>query len=72
MLNYGRLVTFPKKYSNSFDIFLRGEEILSGGQRIHLAHQLEDRLCIVSIIVHRANVNGPLTECMNRELVPIL
>ena len=23
------------RYSNSFDVFLRGEEIISGGQRIH-------------------------------------
>ncbi len=23
------------RYSNSFDVFLRGEEIISGGQRVH-------------------------------------
>lgn len=28
------------KITNSFDIFLRGQEILSGGQRIHDAHML--------------------------------
>ncbi|KAH9924394.1 aspartyl-tRNA synthetase cytoplasmic [Fomitopsis serialis] len=30
--------------SNSFDIFLRGEEILSGGQRVHVAPMLEERM----------------------------
>jgi elongation factor P--beta-lysine ligase len=32
------------KYSNSFDIFVRGEEILSGGQRLHSAKALEASL----------------------------
>ncbi|OSX66656.1 hypothetical protein POSPLADRAFT_1131534 [Postia placenta MAD-698-R-SB12] len=32
------------RLSNSFDIFLRGEEILSGGQRIHVAPMLEERM----------------------------
>ncbi|KIP06304.1 hypothetical protein PHLGIDRAFT_107152 [Phlebiopsis gigantea 11061_1 CR5-6] len=32
------------KFSNSFDIFVRGEEILSGGQRIHDAAMLEERM----------------------------
>ena len=31
-------------YTNSFDIFLRGQEILSGGQRIHDAQMLEDHM----------------------------
>ncbi|KAK1219266.1 aspartate--tRNA ligase dps1 [Marasmius sp. AFHP31] len=30
--------------TNSFDIFLRGQEILTGGQRIHDARMLEDRM----------------------------
>lgn len=30
--------------SNSFDIFCRGEEILSGGQRLHSAAALKKRL----------------------------
>ncbi|PWN34547.1 aspartyl-tRNA synthetase [Meira miltonrushii] len=30
--------------SNSFDIFVRGQEIISGGQRIHLADELENNL----------------------------
>ncbi|XP_074302986.1 aspartate--tRNA ligase 2, cytoplasmic-like [Silene latifolia] len=30
-------------YSNSFDVFLRGEEIISGGQRIHDPVLLEER-----------------------------
>lgn len=32
------------RLSNSFDIFVRGEEILSGGQRLHSAKELEKRL----------------------------
>lgn len=32
------------KVSNSFDIFMRGQEILSGGQRIHDAKFLEQRM----------------------------
>ncbi|KAM7380748.1 hypothetical protein PAMP_004023 [Pampus punctatissimus] len=31
------------KYSNSYDMFMRGEEILSGAQRIHDAQMLTDR-----------------------------
>ncbi|KZT04593.1 aspartyl-tRNA synthetase cytoplasmic [Laetiporus sulphureus 93-53] len=37
------------RLSNSFDIFLRGEEILSGGQRIHVAPMLEERMRAVGI-----------------------
>ena len=32
------------KITNSFDLFLRGQEILSGGQRIHDAHMLEQQM----------------------------
>ncbi|KAI0360906.1 aspartyl-tRNA synthetase cytoplasmic [Trametes cingulata] len=32
------------RWSNSYDFFLRGEEILSGGQRIHFAPLLEERM----------------------------
>lgn len=32
------------RYSNSFDIFLRGQEILSGGQRIHDSTMLESKM----------------------------
>ncbi|KAJ9631671.1 aspartate--tRNA ligase dps1 [Taxawa tesnikishii (nom. ined.)] len=32
------------RYTNSFDIFLRGQEILSGGQRIHDAKTLRDNM----------------------------
>ena len=38
-----------QKLSNSFDIFLRGEEILSGAQRIHDAPMLEKRLAELGI-----------------------
>ncbi|CCM00839.1 uncharacterized protein FIBRA_02881 [Fibroporia radiculosa] len=37
------------RLANSFDIFLRGEEILSGGQRIHVAQMLEERMRIAGI-----------------------
>uniref|UniRef100_A0A5B7BH38 aspartate--tRNA ligase n=1 Tax=Davidia involucrata TaxID=16924 RepID=A0A5B7BH38_DAVIN len=30
-------------YSNSFDVFIRGEEIISGAQRVHVAEFLETR-----------------------------
>ena len=33
-----------QRLSNSFDVFLRGEEIMSGGQRIHYAPMLEERM----------------------------
>ncbi|KAI9789309.1 MAG: hypothetical protein M1833_002433, partial [Piccolia ochrophora] len=32
------------KVTNSFDIFIRGQEILSGGQRVHNAKMLEDQM----------------------------
>ncbi|KAJ5676126.1 Aspartate--tRNA ligase [Penicillium macrosclerotiorum] len=32
------------KYTNSFDMFIRGQEIVSGGQRIHDPHMLEDNM----------------------------
>ncbi|CAI0606440.1 unnamed protein product [Linum tenue] len=31
------------KYSNSFDVFIRGEEIISGAQRVHVPDLLEER-----------------------------
>ncbi len=38
-----------KKLSNSYDFFLRGEEILSGGQRVHIAPLLEERMKEVGV-----------------------
>ena len=32
------------KYTNSFDMFIRGQEIVSGGQRIHDPHMLEENM----------------------------
>lgn len=32
------------RYTNSFDIFLRGQEILSGGQRVHDAKMLREQM----------------------------
>ncbi|KAJ5456254.1 hypothetical protein N7530_011528 [Penicillium desertorum] len=37
------------KYTNSFDMFIRGQEIVSGGQRIHDAHMLEENMRRVGI-----------------------
>ncbi|SCV70829.1 BQ2448_3591 [Microbotryum intermedium] len=37
------------KLSNSYDFFMRGEEILSGAQRVHDASLLEDRMRAVGI-----------------------
>ena len=37
-------LTGSQRLSNSYDFFLRGEEILSGGQRIHDALFLEQRM----------------------------
>ncbi len=34
---------FNPKYSNSYDMFMRGEEILSGAQRIHDPNFLTER-----------------------------
>lgn len=39
------------KYSNSYDFFMRGQEILSGAQRVHDAKYLEDRLTEANIPV---------------------
>lgn len=39
-------------YTNSFDIFLRGQEILTGGQRIHDATVLEARMNKLGIQAH--------------------
>lgn len=40
----GLSLTVAQRLSNSYDFFLRGEEILSGGQRIHDAPFLEQRM----------------------------
>jgi ergosteryl-3beta-O-L-aspartate synthase len=37
------------KFTNSFDIFMRGQEILTGGQRIHDAKFLEKRMREVGV-----------------------
>lgn len=37
------------KFTNSFDIFMRGQEILTGGQRIHDARFLEKRMREVGV-----------------------
>ncbi|CAL5866440.1 uncharacterized protein PFLUO_LOCUS648 [Penicillium psychrofluorescens] len=36
-------------YTNSFDMFIRGQEIVSGGQRIHEPHMLEENMRRVGI-----------------------
>lgn len=37
------------RFTNSFDMFIRGQEIVSGGQRIHDPHMLEDNMRRVGI-----------------------
>ncbi|RMZ85125.1 hypothetical protein DV738_g17, partial [Chaetothyriales sp. CBS 135597] len=37
------------RYTNSFDVFVRGQEIISGSQRIHDAQMLEDNMRLVGI-----------------------
>ncbi|KAL4929262.1 aspartyl-tRNA synthetase, cytoplasmic [Aspergillus undulatus] len=37
------------RYTNSFDMFIRGQEIVSGGQRIHDPHMLEENMRRVGI-----------------------
>ncbi|KAK5458393.1 aspartate--tRNA ligase dps1 [Exophiala xenobiotica] len=37
------------RYTNSFDVFVRGQEIISGGQRIHESQLLEDNMRTVGI-----------------------
>lgn len=37
------------RYTNSFDVFVRGQEIISGGQRIHDPNMLEDNMRKVGI-----------------------
>ncbi|SPN99796.1 related to aspartate--tRNA ligase [Cephalotrichum gorgonifer] len=41
---YAREDPENRKLTNSYDFFMRGQEILSGGQRIHLPDELEARL----------------------------
>jgi ergosteryl-3beta-O-L-aspartate synthase len=37
------------RYTNSFDIFVRGQEIVSGGQRIHESDMLEENMLKIGI-----------------------
>ncbi|KAL3651950.1 Aspartate--tRNA ligase 2, cytoplasmic [Castilleja foliolosa] len=39
------------KYSNSFDVFIRGEEIISGAQRVHVPELLTERALSLGIDV---------------------
>jgi len=39
------------RYSNSFDVFMRGEEILSGAQRVHDMKILEEKIKALGIEV---------------------
>ncbi|KAI3609890.1 aspartyl-trna synthetase [Moniliophthora roreri] len=45
------------RLTNTFDIFVRGQEILTGGQRIHDAQFLEDRMAQLGV-----QVSGALRE----------
>jgi len=48
---YTMLDPHDERYSNSYDIFLRGEEIVSGSQRVHDAVLLEQRVRAKGITV---------------------
>ncbi|WFD31277.1 aspartate--tRNA ligase [Malassezia sp. CBS 17886] len=54
-LNIRPFYTMPdpedQRYSNSYDFFMRGQEILSGAQRVHDAKLLEERLAAANIPV---------------------
>ena len=45
------------KYSNSYDMFCRGEEIISGAQRVHDPDLLKER-----IQAHGVEVSGGLQD----------
>lgn len=47
-------------YSNSFDIFMRGEEIISGAQRVHDPIMLEERakLCGIEVETLRSYIDS--------------
>jgi aspartyl-tRNA synthetase len=47
-------------YSNSFDIFMRGEEIISGAQRVHDPIMLEERakLCGIEVETLRSYIDA--------------
>ncbi|KAK0615318.1 hypothetical protein B0T17DRAFT_593031 [Bombardia bombarda] len=46
---YTHLDANDERYTNSFDIFLRGQEITTGGQRIHSPRLLKERMQKASI-----------------------
>ncbi|KAL9125207.1 MAG: hypothetical protein Q9217_005555 [Psora testacea] len=46
---YTMLDPHDSKITNSFDIFVRGQEIISGGQRIHDARMLEEQMHIMGV-----------------------
>lgn len=48
------------KYSNSYDMFCRGEEIISGAQRVHDPDLLAER-----IKAHGVEVKGGLEDYVN-------
>lgn len=42
-----------KRFSNSYDIFMRGEEISSGAQRVHIPDLLEQRATTLGVPLHQ-------------------
>ncbi|KAJ0623943.1 putative aspartate--tRNA ligase [Helianthus annuus] len=49
-------------YSNSFDVFLRGEQIISGAQRVHRPELLESRAKECGIDVK--NISAYIDSCV--------
>ena len=48
------------KYSNSYDMFCRGEEIISGAQRVH-----DPDLLVERIKAHGVEITGGLEDYVN-------
>ena len=57
-------------YSNSYDIFLRGEEICSGAQRIHDPSMLEEAIAAKGVAVGPARPFAWINEEGGFELAP--
>ena len=55
------------RYSNSFDVFIRGEEIISGAQRVHDPALLTGLLPLLILLHQRQQLVPP--ELVNSLLV---
>ncbi|KAM7488549.1 hypothetical protein LguiB_026033 [Lonicera macranthoides] len=60
-----------RAYSNSFDAFLRGEEILSGAQRIHDPVRLEEHALSHGIDVKTTSISTYIDAMRIREKIEL-